>query len=324
MNNGNLALKETNEEWVENGYCKLRNKVALDNNLTLKARAIYSILLAYSYGKGQTYVSQETIADKAGCSVKTVQKYLDELVENEYIVKIDRRSVNLTNMYLLNYTVSENNHAKGNSYDHTRAASYKELRDYNNIYNNNKKNNIYNKFNKLNKKNISDNIYNKFIKLFSNTKQPQIDILNNYSNTISDKLISVCLDDVERGGDNLTYFFNRLDMIIKNNITHMAEYNKCFKVRYLKNYRDKKQRQYNTYQHDSGQANDDNIDPMEVSHIQELMFDYKFTNESPYERLNCGGKEAIELLSKLSVQEIEKLIPEHETFRSLYESVIKG
>ena len=76
------------------------NEVMNNKNLSHGAFKLYSVLASYCYGdKNTCYPSQATLAERMGVSVRTVRRYLQELIDAGLVQKKRRGSI--SNLYTL-------------------------------------------------------------------------------------------------------------------------------------------------------------------------------------------------------------------------------
>ena len=73
----------------ENGYGIVAKKVMIDEDLGTTAKALYSLLCTYGDATNNTYAypSIQYMADKLNIHKDTLYKYLDQLIEKDYIRK---------------------------------------------------------------------------------------------------------------------------------------------------------------------------------------------------------------------------------------------
>lgn len=98
---------------MERGFTQIPNLILTETKLSAQARIIYCILMAYDWQnkdgkkKGFVWPSQQTLADEAGFSVKSIQLYLDELEASGLIHKVHTPQVK-TLIYVLREEPCEN------------------------------------------------------------------------------------------------------------------------------------------------------------------------------------------------------------------------
>lgn len=83
-----------------NNFTMIPNGVISDKNISHGAFRLYCILNSYCYGsKDMCFPSQNTLAQRMNKCIRTIQRYLKELMENG-IIKIKRRG-SVSNLYQL-------------------------------------------------------------------------------------------------------------------------------------------------------------------------------------------------------------------------------
>ncbi|MBF7084142.1 helix-turn-helix domain-containing protein [Desulfallas sp. Bu1-1] len=91
---------------LKKGFTSIPNKVLFAPNLSMPAKCLYSMLLAFAWQENECFPGQERLAQAAGCTDRTVRKYLDELREFGLVSWI-QRGLNQTNIYYI-HDISEN------------------------------------------------------------------------------------------------------------------------------------------------------------------------------------------------------------------------
>ncbi len=86
---------------LKKGFTSVPNIVLYAKNLSMPARCLYSILLSFAWSESECFPGQERLADVAGCTDRTIRKYLDELKEYGLISWV-QRGLNQTNVYYIN------------------------------------------------------------------------------------------------------------------------------------------------------------------------------------------------------------------------------
>jgi hypothetical protein len=102
---GSLAHSRVDQIIIENeimraGFAALPYLVMRDKTLSIGARLTYAFLLMYAWQEGSTFAGQERIAEDMGIARATMQRYLYELRDAEYI-KIDRKDKRYNNTYII-------------------------------------------------------------------------------------------------------------------------------------------------------------------------------------------------------------------------------
>jgi len=86
---------------LKKGFVATPNLILAAPGLSLPAKALYSILLMFAWQKEECFPGQEKLAEVAGCTDRTIRKYLDEL--REYgLISWTQRGLNQTNIYYIN------------------------------------------------------------------------------------------------------------------------------------------------------------------------------------------------------------------------------
>ena len=94
----NITAPVNKRKKTTTGYCKVPLDVLRDKQLSLEAKAIYSILTSYAWQSDECWPSMGTLSEDAGVRRKTVGKYLKELRDAGYI-EWRRRGHTKTNIY---------------------------------------------------------------------------------------------------------------------------------------------------------------------------------------------------------------------------------
>lgn len=85
---------------LANGFTAVPNRVIFDSGLSMAARCLYAVLLAFARGGSKCVVGQEELAKACGCTDRTVRKYLDELRESGLVSWV-QRGLNMPNVYCI-------------------------------------------------------------------------------------------------------------------------------------------------------------------------------------------------------------------------------
>lgn len=64
---------------LKKGFTATPNIVLTAPGLSLGAKAIYAILLMFAWQEDECWPGQEKLAEAAGCTDRTIHRYLDEL-----------------------------------------------------------------------------------------------------------------------------------------------------------------------------------------------------------------------------------------------------
>jgi len=65
----------------------VNSDIVSDPNLSLRAKGLYAILSKYADSERKCYPSMNTLAAEAGTSVRTIERLLKELKENDYVTR---------------------------------------------------------------------------------------------------------------------------------------------------------------------------------------------------------------------------------------------
>lgn len=85
---------------LRRGFTSVPNKVLFATGLSMAAKCLYSILLAFAWQEDECFPGQERLAEAAGCTDRTVRKYLEEL-KDFGLVSWVQRGLNQTNIYYI-------------------------------------------------------------------------------------------------------------------------------------------------------------------------------------------------------------------------------
>lgn len=88
---------------LKKGFTSVPNLILTAQGLSLPAKSIYAILLMFAWQEDECFPGQERLAEAAGCTDRTIRKYLDELREFGLISWI-QRGLNQTNVYYIHDT----------------------------------------------------------------------------------------------------------------------------------------------------------------------------------------------------------------------------
>jgi hypothetical protein len=87
----------------ENGYGLIAKKVMVDTELSLQAKAIYSYLVSYAWGKDKVYPTIKTMLYHLGIAENTFLKHRKGLVDRGYItIETTRQGSKNRNIYTIN------------------------------------------------------------------------------------------------------------------------------------------------------------------------------------------------------------------------------
>lgn len=76
------------------------NKILFAHDLSMQAKCLYAILLAFAWQEEECFPGQDRLAKAAGCTDRTIRKYLDELKQYGLISWL-QRGLNQTNIYYI-------------------------------------------------------------------------------------------------------------------------------------------------------------------------------------------------------------------------------
>lgn len=89
----------------EQGYGTVAKRVMRDKTLSVGAKALYSYLCSFAWGKYESYPTVNSITNDMGISEKTFSRYRNEIVESGYVT-VEFRNIRgqNRNVYILNST----------------------------------------------------------------------------------------------------------------------------------------------------------------------------------------------------------------------------
>ncbi|OPX92609.1 MAG: hypothetical protein A4E53_00400 [Pelotomaculum sp. PtaB.Bin104] len=85
---------------LKRGFTSIPNCVLFAPGLSMPAKCLYSIILAFAWQDDECFPGQERLAESSGCTDRTIRKYLDELRDYGLISWI-QRGLNQTNIYYI-------------------------------------------------------------------------------------------------------------------------------------------------------------------------------------------------------------------------------
>ncbi|MFZ5898454.1 MAG: helix-turn-helix domain-containing protein [Bacillota bacterium] len=85
---------------LRRGFTATPNEVLLSPGLSLAAKTVYALLLLFAWRDGECFPGQEKLARAAGCTDRTIRKYLDEL-RSYGLISWLQRGLNQTNIYYI-------------------------------------------------------------------------------------------------------------------------------------------------------------------------------------------------------------------------------
>ncbi len=98
------------------GFTQVPNVVLRDTRLSPGAKLCYALLLSYAWQKDSCFPGQETLAEDAGASRRSIVRFMKELEQSGYLEK-KRRGLGKTNVYTLHSRV-EQSQVKGHEERH--------------------------------------------------------------------------------------------------------------------------------------------------------------------------------------------------------------
>ena len=97
---------EAHDKRLSGGFTQVPNAVLKDRQLSFGAKTVYGLLLSYAWNNNEVFPGQDSIANDAGTSRKTVNKYIQELVKSG-LVSIRQRGLGRTAIYTLHEIVEK-------------------------------------------------------------------------------------------------------------------------------------------------------------------------------------------------------------------------
>jgi len=85
---------------LRSGFTQIPNYVLDDAELTYGSKHVYALLLSYAWQEGSCFPGQTGIAKKMGCSVRMIQRFLDELTDRG-LIRVKRQGLGKTNLYYI-------------------------------------------------------------------------------------------------------------------------------------------------------------------------------------------------------------------------------
>ena len=82
------------------GFTQIPNSILRDTTISPPAKALYALILSYSWGKGSAFPGHELLARELGASKRSVVRWTSEL-QASGLLKIERRGSAKPNLYLL-------------------------------------------------------------------------------------------------------------------------------------------------------------------------------------------------------------------------------
>lgn len=88
------------------GFTQVPNFILVSRKVSVGAKLTYAMLLRYAWSNDFCFPGQDRLADDMGCSRQSVNKFIKELSDAEY-VKVERRGQGRPNIYKLKLTVDK-------------------------------------------------------------------------------------------------------------------------------------------------------------------------------------------------------------------------
>lgn len=82
------------------GFTQIPNSILRDTTISPPAKALYALILSYSWGKGSAFPGHELLARELGASKRSVVRWTSEL-QASGLLKIERRGSAKPNLYHL-------------------------------------------------------------------------------------------------------------------------------------------------------------------------------------------------------------------------------
>ena len=89
---------------ARHGFTQIPNFILRNPDITVGAKTVYSLLLSYAWNNDCCFPGQETLADHAGLSKRSVVTFMAEL-ERVGLIEVQRRGLGKTNFYTVNFSV---------------------------------------------------------------------------------------------------------------------------------------------------------------------------------------------------------------------------
>lgn len=97
----NIIL-DTKDPVAREGFTQVPNFVLKANNISAGAKLAYAMLLSYAWNNNFCFPGQEKLAQDMGAGVRSVKRYMRELVRKGY-VSVKRRGLGKTNVYVVHF-----------------------------------------------------------------------------------------------------------------------------------------------------------------------------------------------------------------------------
>ena len=100
----NIILN-TADPVTRGGFTQVPNFILRDPNLSVGAKIAYAMFLSYAWNNDECFPGQERLANDVGMSRSRVTEFIGELQRNG-LIKIERRGMGRTNLYTVNFKVT--------------------------------------------------------------------------------------------------------------------------------------------------------------------------------------------------------------------------
>ena len=92
----------------EKGYGNVAKLVMVDNTISIGAKALYSYLCSYAFGKDEAYPTVERIMQELNISENSFRRYRKELEDKSYIT-VEFKNIKGTNrnVYKINNSIEQ-------------------------------------------------------------------------------------------------------------------------------------------------------------------------------------------------------------------------
>ncbi len=103
-----IHIEQFKDTIYEKGYGNVAKLVMVDKTISIGAKALYSYLCSYAFGKGEAYPTVERIMQELNISENSFRRYRKELEDKGYIT-IEFRNIKGTNrnVYKINNSVEQ-------------------------------------------------------------------------------------------------------------------------------------------------------------------------------------------------------------------------
>lgn len=88
------------------GFTQIPNHILRNPKVSPGATQVYALLLSYAWHNNFAFPGQEKLAADMGAGLRSVTRYIKELVDKNFLI-ISRRGQGRTNVYTLNITTKK-------------------------------------------------------------------------------------------------------------------------------------------------------------------------------------------------------------------------